>query len=90
MSDNLEFELLPYLERIADICIGNSTADNVGAGELSTLPEALSLIQYNQKSSEYVKHGIRKVKLLEDMVVRLKNQLEMLAKKQELGQVKSD
>jgi len=90
MADSLEFELLPYLEQIADVCIGNTSPDNVGAGELSTLPETLALIQYNQKNKEYAKHGIRKVQILEDMVVRLRNQLEMLSKKQELGQVKSD
>lgn len=85
MKTFLDIELLPYLEEIADICIGNESPESVGAGELSTLPEILSLIQYNQANKEYLKHGIRKVKIIEDKLIFMREQLELLQRKQEYG-----
>ena len=80
----LDIELLPALEEIADICIGNIPPEDVSSGEFSTLPEILSLVQFNQDSKEYLGHGLRKVRVLEQKVRYLCSQLEMLKTKQEM------
>lgn len=88
MEKHLDIDLLTRLEEISNICIGNESPDEVGAGELSTLPEIFSLIQYNQGNKEYLMQGLRKTKLLEEKIKYIREKLEVLDKKQKYGLVK--
>lgn len=85
MELKLDIELLPYLEDLANICIGNKSPEDVGAGEYTTLPEIFALVQYNQSSKEYTAHAIRKIRAFEDKVVHLRKKLEMLKRNQEVN-----
>jgi len=61
----MNLEVLKYLDEIVDLCIGNIPADDIGAGDLSTLPEALSKVESDPSHSVIIKclKYIEKLKL---------------------------
>ena len=84
-KEGLEIDSLNYLGQIVDFCIGNIPADEIGADDFSTLPEALSKLQTSQGDRNAVKTALTYVEKLKSKVVFLETNLLKLQKLQERG-----
>ena len=73
--------LLTDLNEIADLCIGNEKAEDVGYGQRTTYPELLAYVMINPGSDAGVKAAITKQICLEKKVEVLGTQLRILLKK---------
>ena len=81
----MEFDPLECLDKIVDFCVGNTPADEIGANEFSTFPEALSKLDNTPGDRNAVQAAIKYTGMLESKVVFLKTQLLMLQRLQERG-----
>lgn len=84
-NQGLEIDVLDYLDGIVDFCVGNLPADEVGANDFSTLPEALSKLDNAPGDRNAVKTALDYVGMLKSKVVFLETQLAMLQRMQERG-----
>lgn len=81
----MEVDPLDYLDKIVDFCVGNIPADEIGANEFSTLPEALSKLENTPGDRNAVKNAIDYMGKLKSKVVFLETQLLLLQRLQERG-----
>ncbi len=81
----MEIDPLDYLDKIIDYCIGNIPADEVGANDFSTLPEALSKLDNAPGDRNAVQAAVQYVGKLKSKVVFLETQLLILQRLQERG-----
>lgn len=81
----MEIDVLDYLDGIVDFCVGNIPADDIGANDFSTLPEALSKLDNSPGDRNAVKTALDYVEKLKSKVVFLETQLIMLQRMQERG-----
>ncbi|KKN85508.1 hypothetical protein LCGC14_0278310 [marine sediment metagenome] len=84
-NKGLEVDPLDYLEKIVDYCVGNVPADEIGANEFSTLPEALSKLDTTPGDRNAVQIAIQYMEKLKSKVVFLETQLLRLRRLQERG-----
>jgi hypothetical protein len=81
----MEIDPLDYLDKIVDFCVGNTPADEVGANEFSTFPEALSKLDGTPGDRNAVQAALKYAGMLKSKVVFLETQLLMLQRLQERG-----
>jgi len=81
----MEIDPLDYLDKIVDYCAGNIPADEVGANEFSTFPEALSKLDNTPGDRNAVQAAVQYVGKLKSKVVFLETQLLMLQRLQKRG-----
>ena len=86
MADQgMEIDVLDYLDGIVDFCVGNIPADEIGANDFSTLPEALSKLNNEPGDRNAVKTALDYLEKLKSKVVFLETQLALLQRMQERG-----
>ena len=83
--EGMEFDPLDLLDEIVDYCVGNIPAQDVGAADYSTLPEALSKIGTTPGDRNASKDALDFVGKLKSKVVFLETQLLQLKRMQERG-----
>ena len=81
----LEIDPLEYVDKIVDFCVGNTPADEIGANEFSTFPEALSKLDNTPGDRNAVQFAIKYTGILKSKVVFLETQLLRLQRMQERG-----
>lgn len=81
----LDIDALGILNDIIDLCVGNIPADNIGAGEFSTIPEVLAKLQEEPGNRNAVKAGLEYIDTLKSKVVFLEASLNQLKLLQERG-----
>jgi hypothetical protein len=76
--------LLPYLNEIADFCIGNEKAEDVGFNQRTSFPELLAYVMTNPKDKVGIRTAMAKTVDLEKKVAFLKEQLRIMLIKVEI------
>ena len=84
-NTGLEIDPLECVDKIVDFCVGNTPADEIGANEFSTFPEALSKLDTTPGDRNAVQFAIKYTGMLKSKVVFLETQLLRLQRMQERG-----
>ena len=76
--------LLPLLNELANMCIGNEESTDVGFNQRTSFPELLAYVMTNPKDKAGIRAAMAKTAELEKKVAFLKEQLRIMLIKAEI------